>query len=227
MALARERYIEGLFVLCAMLLLFTAGFTFFLNERNVEKIESLSYSQLSNEIRRQVFGDPDSFDGAEEHHWDHMPITYKYPTCLETFDGRIALDIESAVYYFSKKTDFLITFERIDDSRKADIEFVCDIGAVETRRNRAHSNGEITEAEAVINFETPLIFAPGKIYIYSTYPCIGQRPTMVLHELGHMFDLRHNVRPSYSNDIMHPYVNDNCDADFLDKDVEYLKEIYG
>ncbi len=168
----------------------------------------------------------DQFPNTNEFHWDHMPITYDIDSCRKTFGGRMMKDIENSFIFISNRTDNVILFEEYSSGIEADITFICDIGGIETNNFRGDGTF-VTEAEAAI-YEYPgtNIFAPSEIYIYATYDCLGERPTLIIHEILHLFNLEHNVNPSYSDDIMHPYLSDNCNRDILEKDVDYLKNVY-
>jgi len=168
----------------------------------------------------------DQFPNTYDFHWDHMPITYNADSCSKTFEGKMMKDIQNSFIFISNRTDNLITFQEYSMETEADITFICDIGGIETKRNRIDL-GWITEAEA-IPYEYPgtNIFAPSEIYIYATHECLGERPILIIHEILHLFNLEHNINPSHTGDIMHPYLSDNCDADILEKDIDYLKSIY-
>lgn len=157
-------------------------------------------------------------------HWDHMPLTYNSDSCQGTFEGKISSDIDKALAFIEARTG-VVSFEKT--SGKADITYICDIGAVESRRARGQELGFITEAEAVPFTFQDNRFAPSQIYIYATYPCLGKdRPVTVIHETLHLLGLDHNVNPSYSDDIMQPYVSQRCDLDMREEDIDYLRDIY-
>lgn len=220
------------FTLVGLTILFLAAVNF-LNvdlERSSAKVYSILESvepikpneNIKLKESRQLVGD--LFSHTNELHWSHMPITYNYDECITTFNGKMKKDIENALAFISDRTDNAITFKKIDSS-EADIIFICDIGGI---RKAGRKPGFLTYAEALpYVYKTANVYDKGEIYIYSSYECLGKRPTLIIHEVLHLFGLEHNVNPSYSWDIMHPYERVNCDADILDKDIEYLKEIYG
>ena len=58
--------------------------------------------------------DEDFFSSANRLHWDHMPLTYRYDNCADTFDGKIVGDIENALDFISNRTDDKVLFEEGD-----------------------------------------------------------------------------------------------------------------
>lgn len=189
------------------------------NENSKFLAKEISSSQENSRV--------DMFAHTEEYHWDHVPLTYNLDSCKDTFEGKIAIDIEDAFDFISERMENSMTFKKAEEGEKADITFICDIGAIKTKRDRGILTGRIIDAEAVSYYGEGNIFAPGEIYIYSTYECLGDRPTLIIHEILHLLGLEHNTRPSYPNDIMNPYIGENCEADILDKDMNYLMGIYG
>lgn len=165
----------------------------------------------------------DPFSDSDQYHWDHMPITYNSDSCQGVFDGRMSEDIENALGFIEQRTNNSIRFEKT--SENADITYVCDIGGIRTSEG---GDGYYTYAKSIPRiYEGSNIYAPGQITIYSSYDCLGKRPTLVIHETLHMFGLDHNVNPSYTGDIMHPFLSSSCNADIIQSDMDYLLDIYG
>ena len=157
-----------------------------------------------------------------------MPITYNLDFCKNIFEGKLANDIENTLKYISDNTENIINFEEVDLNVKPDITYICDIGAIKTKRSRGHGPNSlsITQAESEIyTYEGTNFYAPSKIYIYSTYDCLGERPTLIIHETLHLFGLEHKS-PYKIKDIMQPFVSDNCNLKIIDSDINYLKDIY-
>lgn len=161
-------------------------------------------------------------------HWDHMPITYNVDSCADTFEGKLAKDIDKALFFITSRTEGAVSFEKAQEGSEADITYICDIGALETKNARGQESGFITEAEAVpFTYQGTSIYAPSEIYIYATYPCLGKNiPATIVHETLHMLGLKHNTNPSNPGDVMQPYLSQRCDLDIQQKDVDYLREIY-
>jgi len=165
--------------------------------------------------RPQTIEDLDPYSNTTEMHWDHMPLTYSHLNCTEKHTDRTI----QAMEFLENRTSNILSFKALDlqKSNESDITFVCyEIG-----------NNDLAVGEAIPYFyNNTKIYAPSKINIYKPSHCIDRRPTIEIHEILHLFGLKHvEAKDSTWDDIMNPYAT-RCTADISEKDMNYLLEIY-
>jgi len=76
-------------------------------------------------------------------------------------------------------------------------------------------------------------YTSGNVYFYRAYDCMGERPVVMILVILHMFGLEH-AKNTTSWDVMREYyygeewgTTDQCKQDITERDINYLKEIYG
>lgn len=180
---------------------------------------SISVENSSDSLERPGLEEVDS---QIRPYWDHMPLTYRLEDeCITRLNGIFEEDILDALNFITQRTDGIIRFERVDDGTEADITYIC---------SEKHA-GEISIAEARPYLYSDGTYAPGEVYFYSAYDCMGERSIVMIHETLHMLGLDHNSK-TRDWDVMREFyysqtqLVDSCDRDIIPEDINFLKETY-
>ncbi len=167
----------------------------------------------------------DLFKETKENHWAHMPLTYSYAdNCYDEDLYEIKKKVESALDYITQQTSKKITFS-YPDSKYSDITFSCKFND-DLIISLVGPNGESAHAIPQIYPETN-IYSEGVINVYEKDSCpLGQRQVVIIHEVLHLFGLKHNKEGTAGDIMGSTFSKGNCNKEVSDKDRDYLIGIY-
>lgn len=178
----------------------------------------------------------DDYSHTNQTHWSHMPLTYNYNKNCSDFSkingtGRFVVKIENGLKYIVNETNGAINFE-YKNSSEVDIMFYCDF-TKETETYFLYNpyvdfiQSDISAYAEPYYYEESNLFTSSEIHFVRTDSCPADKiPVVVIHEVGHLLGLEHNMNPARTFDIMNPFQQDCNKARFLKSDLEYLWEIY-
>lgn len=195
------------FIVTTFIILIIIAYGYFNSDNNFQQ-EKKSFNQtMKNKINE-----------ISEPHWNHLPIRYKLDEyCKTRWNGELGKDIRRGIEYIENET--VVTFIEVDSNE--DIFYTCD-----PELKKTSDSDTLAEAETFLEGNN---YTYGIIYFYKSYNCVGQAPTLWVHETLHLLGLNDKTKSDWL-DIMWGIEDGgkNCNRLYIvEKDKQYLKNIYG